>query len=174
MLRRRCDQLLFLLRLTMGLTYPYLTRIVPALSLIGVLILLVCSFIVAPYGRVRNGEHHGEATKSQLILAVYTIILHVLSVMFAVRVCWSMGDVINGINENANVVEKPRRRKSQASKNTRVVNLHSGPTFVVIIPAYKEDIETLQETIAVLASHPRARCSYHVCPSWSHLDLPTM
>ncbi|KAE8246694.1 hypothetical protein A4X13_0g5671 [Tilletia indica] len=33
----------------------------------------------------------------------------------------------------------------------------------IIIPAYKEDLATLQETLDVLASHPLAQTSYRVC-----------
>ena len=36
--------------------------------------------------------------------------------------------------------------------------------FAIIIPAYKEDVETLSGTLRVLASHPQARHSYHVSP----------
>jgi hypothetical protein len=142
--------------------YPYLTRIVPALSLLGVVFLLISSFIVTPYGKTDRREHYGEATKSQLILGAYTSVLHILSVLFAARVCWAMGDVINGMRENASVVEKPMRRKSHSRKNSGLSKAQKGPSFVIIIPAYKEEVETLRETIGVLASHPHARSAYHV------------
>ena len=146
----------------MGSIYLYLTRIVPALSLLGVLFLLVCSFIIAPYGKAERGEHHGEATKSQLVLAAYTILLHIVSVLFAVRVCWAMGDVINGTKQDANVAEKSRRRSSHAVRNRKPSKVQQGPIFVIIIPAYKEEVEILRETLRVLAYHPRAQSSYHV------------
>ena len=33
---------------------------------------------------------------------------------------------------------------------------------VIVIPNYKEELDTLKETLQVLASHPQARCSYDV------------
>lgn len=51
------------------------------------------------------------------------------------------------------------------------------PLFVIILPAYKEEVSTLEETLRVLASHPQARRSYHVrsssifghlLPIWLH------
>ena len=143
--------------------YPYLTRIVPALSLLGVVFLLISSFILTPYGKTDRREHYGEATKSQLILGVYTSVLHIISVLFAARVCWAMGDVVTGMRESASVVEKPMRRKNHSrNNNSELSKAHQGPSFVIIIPAYKEEIETLRETIGVLASHPHARSAYHV------------
>ena len=34
--------------------------------------------------------------------------------------------------------------------------------FVIVIPTYKEQAETLRTTLRVLAAHPRACSSYHV------------
>ncbi|KAF2772456.1 hypothetical protein EJ03DRAFT_266627 [Teratosphaeria nubilosa] len=36
------------------------------------------------------------------------------------------------------------------------------PLFVILLPAYKEEMATLEETLRVLASHPQAKHSYHI------------
>jgi len=36
------------------------------------------------------------------------------------------------------------------------------PLFLIILPAYKEEMSTLEDTLKVLASHTQARASYHV------------
>lgn len=44
--------------------------------------------------------------------------------------------------------------------------------FVIILPSYKEDPETLETTLDVLACHPQARKCYHVSQFSSLLYLP--
>lgn len=143
--------------------YHYLTRIIPALSVVALAILLVFSFIVAPRGRTDGDEHHGEATISQLILGAYTVLLHIMSIMFPARVCWAMGDVTKRMKEAAASSDTPKRRRNKASKNERGSPPKKGPLMVIILPAYKEEMATLEETLRVLASHQQARNTYHVC-----------
>ena len=144
--------------------FSYLTRIIPALSLIALVTLLVLSLVVAPYNKNARGGNHDEATRSQLILSVYAVFLHVLSIVFPARVCWAMGDVIKKVKETASSTDKSEKRKSQTVKIGKGKSTtFQVPIFVVIIPAYKEEMETLEETIKVLASHAQARSSYHVC-----------
>lgn len=137
----------------------YLTRIIPALSVVSIVILLLFSLVMAPYGKIEIGERH--ATTSQLILGVYTVFLHVLSIVFPARVCWSIGDVTQKMKEAASITEKPKRHKTRSAKNMEFTIAESDPLFVIIIPAYKEAVETLEETLRVLASHPQA-FHYHV------------
>lgn len=146
----------------MSTAFVYVSRIIPALSVIAVVTLLVFSYIVAPYGKTARGQHHGEATRSQLILSVYAIVLHIFSIIFSARVCWAMGDVIRKVKETASIPRRPKRRKNQVVKDGKGRTTYPLPVFVIIIPAYKEEIETLEQTIRVLGSHPDARSSYHV------------
>ena len=73
-----------------------------------------------------------------------------------------MGDVIQKIKETADITNRRKRRKSQVVKKFKCTSQISTPMFAIIIPAYKEERETLEETIRVLASHPLACTSYHV------------
>lgn len=143
-------------------TYAYFTRIIPGLSVTGVVALLVFGFVLSsPYGRT-DREHYGRATRSQLILSVYTCFLHVLSIMFPARACWAMGDVMRKMKEAAISAEKPRKRKAQIHKHDQGTTTYPPLIFIIILPAYKEDIETLKETLRVLTCHAQARQSYHV------------
>ena len=146
----------------MSRIYIYPTRIIPALSVIAIVVLLVFAFVIAPHGKTVRGQDHGEATISQLILSVYTTILHLISINFAARVCWAMGDIIKNMKAAASIVDTPKGPKNLVIKNEHGKTSYPMPLFVIIMPAYKEEMETLQETSRVLASHSQARRSYHV------------
>lgn len=143
-------------------TYLWATRCIPAFSCVAVAVLLVLSFVVWPYGKGDKGEHRGNATIPQLVLAVYTVFLHILSVAFPVRVCYAMGNVIKKIQESSSIEDHPQHRSLQLVKTKEGELAFPAPLFVIILPAYKEDLETLEETLRVLASHPQARHCYHV------------
>lgn len=146
----------------MASTYVWLTRCIPAFSVIGVFVLLVSSLIISPYGKGQSGNHTGEATIPQLILSVYTVLLHILSIVFPIRVCWSMRDVLKNIREAVNDVPGGRRPRVQSINNEKATEQLPVPLFVIILPAYKEEMATLEETLRVLASHLQARTRYHV------------
>ncbi|KAK1061208.1 hypothetical protein LTR74_011218 [Friedmanniomyces endolithicus] len=139
----------------------YWTRIIPAWSVCGIAILLVCSFLVQPYGKGEPGRRHGAATAWQFVLGFYTVALHILSILFPARVCYALGHVIKEIKENA-ALANDRRYVS----NIQTVETEKGttpaPLFVILLPAYKEDMGTLEETLRVLASHAQARHCYHI------------
>lgn len=153
---------------TTGGTYVYMTRIIPALSVLALITLIVYSFVIEPYGQNSSRRSHGPAaaTSWQLALSAYTILLHFMSIAFPARVCWAMGDVIRHMKELASIKDSPKKRRGQILKGDRGCMTLQTPMFVIILPAYKEEITTLEETLRVLASHPRARQSYHVgqCP----------
>lgn len=143
-------------------TYVWATRCIPAFSCIAVAILLVVGFVLRPYGRGEKGHHYGEATYPQLFLAGYCVFLHLMSIAFPIRVCFAIVDVTRRIREAASVMPNTRRRRVQSIKNDEGTAQFPCPLFVILIPAYKEEVETLEETLRVLASHPQARHSYHV------------
>ncbi|KAK5766393.1 hypothetical protein LTS12_003310 [Elasticomyces elasticus] len=140
----------------------YLTRIIPALSVCGITSLLVFSFLIDPYGRGEPGKRHGGATVWQLALSVYTSILHVMSILFPARVCFALGDVVKNIKESvAASAESEKSWKAQTMVTEKGKSMPA-PLFVILLPAYKEDMGTLEDTLRVLASHGQARESYHV------------
>lgn len=157
----------------MASTYVWLTRSIPGFSVILVFALLVSSLIISPYGKGEAGHRTGEATTSQLILSAYTVLLHVLSIVFPVRVCWAMRDVLKNMREAGSDMPSGRRPRVQSIKDEKTSEQLPVPLFAIILPAYKEEVATLEETLRVLASHMQARASYHVrllpvlyCSDW--------
>ncbi|GAB1726814.1 hypothetical protein NU195Hw_g6938t1 [Hortaea werneckii] len=146
-------------------TYIYITRIIPALSVLVLATIIIFSFVIEPYGQNSSSRPSGSAaaaTSWQLVLSAYTVLLHFMSIAFPTRVCWAMGDVICHMKELASIKESPKKHRGQALKRDRGSVALQIPMFVIILPAYKEEITTLEETLRVLASHPRARQSYHI------------
>lgn len=146
----------------MASPYVWTTRCIPAFSICGVVALLLCSFIISPYGKGESGKHNGQATIPQLILSFYTIFCHVMSIAFPVRVCWAIRDVLNRTRKSALEIPNTTRHRSRSLKRDSGTFEQPVPLFVIILPAYKEEMSTLEETLKVLASHTQARTSYHV------------
>lgn len=143
---------------SMGSAYQWLTRCIPAFSVCAVAILLVYSFIVSPLGN----SHDGAATPPQLILSLYTVFCHILSIVFPIRVCWAIRDVIKRMRAAAMETPHTARRRQRSTHTRKSSGEDPVPLFVCILPAYKEEIATLEETLRVLASHAQASSSYHV------------
>jgi hypothetical protein len=143
--------------------YAWTTRCIPAFSICAVAVLLVLALIVQPFGREEEGKHNGETTWSQLVLSVYTVLLHLMSIAFPLRVCWSMIDMIRRMKDANALMPNTRRRRVGSLKSDEGDFTFPVPLFVIIIPAYKEEVETLEMTLRVLASHSQARHCYHVC-----------
>jgi hypothetical protein len=151
--------------------YQWATRCVPAFSIFLVFILLAFAFVIAPYGKAHNGKHLGEATISQLILSIYTVFLHLLSIVFPIRVCWSLRDVIRRMRHSVGTSNANTPLLKQPKKDVDVDETEiTSPLFPIILPAYKEEVSTLEETLRILASHPQARQSYHVSSYHSSAD----
>ena len=142
--------------------FAYLTRCIPAWSVCFIAAMLVYSFLVEPYGRGQPGRHHGEATIWQMVLSLYTVAMHILSIVFPARVCFALGDVIKHMKEQVVTKDSSKRRRTQQIKTGKGTVSFPIPLFVIILPAYKEEMDTLEETLRVLASHTQARHSYHV------------
>ena len=143
--------------------YAWATRCIPAFSICAVAILLVLALLVQPHGREEEGKYNGETTWAQLVLSVYTVLLHIMSIAFPLRVCWSMIDMIRRMRDANALMPNTRRQRTDSLKNDEGDLTFPVPLFVIIIPAYKEEVETLEMTLRVLASHSQARHCYHVC-----------
>lgn len=66
------------------------------------------------------------------------------------------------MKENASIRDSPKTRKLRYVKTTKGTTAYPSLLFIIIIPAYKESVQTLEETLRVLASHSQARHAYHV------------
>lgn len=144
-------------------TFAYLTRCIPALSVCCIAALLVFSFLVEPYGRGEAGSRHGTSTTWQLLLSSYTVLLHIMSIAFPARVCYALGDIIKNLREHSKLKDDGAMwPTAQTIKTEHGAISFPAPLFVIILPAYKEEMSTLEETLRVLAAHPQARHCYHV------------
>ncbi|KAK3066523.1 hypothetical protein LTR53_017090 [Teratosphaeriaceae sp. CCFEE 6253] len=141
----------------------YFTRIIPAWSICAIAVLLVHAFLLEPYGRGAPGRRHGAATLWQLGLSLYITALHVLALVFPARVCFALGDVIKEMKESvAAVKDTPKSRRVQRLDTEKGAITFPAPLFVILLPAYKEEMETLEQTLRVLGSHAQARHCYHI------------
>lgn len=156
--------------------YAWATRCIPAFSICLVIALSFFGLFVSPFAEREYADYTGKATLSQLILTGYILFLHCLSVIYPLRVCWAIRDVVKRIKEAA--TERPTGKSGRVpgSKDEKEALQPQCPLFAIILPAYKEEVSTLEETLRVLASHPEARQSYHVCSirSISEVHLWTM
>lgn len=143
--------------------YAWVTRCIPAFSICLVIALSFFGLFVSPFGEEeQDGDRTAEATVSQLILAGYILFLHTLSVVYPLRVCWSIRDVITRMKEATMETATGQTARVPDIKDEKEVTQPQCPLFAIILPAYKEEVSTLKETLRVLASHPQARRSYHV------------
>lgn len=152
-------------------------RCIPGLSTFCLLILLESalkivqtewlSFFYPPFLK-----HVATPLVAQTLFIVYSIFLHILALLFPLRLCMSAYTAtkeINAIHQQpravsrevvqANILEygngEQDSQQDGAQKTGRV-------TIAVVLPSYKEDIEILETSLRVLASHALAKTTYDV------------
>ncbi|RMY83698.1 hypothetical protein D0862_11627 [Hortaea werneckii] len=135
----------------------YITRTVPAQSLGTIAVLVILSFAVSPYGSIQQSGIASDMTLWQWIFTAYMIALHIMSVLFTARAFRAIGYVHKKICETSTLYGTPHKVASPLE-------------FAIIIPAYKEEPETLHLTLAVLASHELAT-SYHVYLAFEEREI---
>jgi hypothetical protein len=91
------------------------------------------------------------------VFAFYSLFWHALTAVFYLRVCWALVDVTSSleaglVNDDSDTVVQKYGRVSE----------RDGIVHAIVIPNYKEEMQTLRETLMVLASHTGARQSYDV------------
>jgi hypothetical protein len=124
--------------------------------------------------------------------AYYCLLIHVLVFVFPLRACWAIWDLTKSLKKvrgkTLRELKLPRRGSSaslsssetlaSSSTSTAVASSHSSEAgdlepdlydaessyiaHAIIIPNYKEELDTLRETLDVLASHPQACVAYDV------------
>ncbi|CZT14398.1 uncharacterized protein RCC_00375 [Ramularia collo-cygni] len=142
--------------------YAWASRCIPAFSVGLVIALSFLGLFVSPSGEHHNNNYTGEATLSQLILTAYILFLHALSVIYPVRVCWAVRDVVKRMKEAVTEATNAQSGRVPVDKDEKADLKAQCPQFAIILPAYKEQVSTLEETLRVLASHPEAHRSYHL------------
>lgn len=132
----------------------YLTRIVPALALTGLLLLLWKSF--QPLTRSSSeatkdtSDRHNELLW-QCLLGLHIVALHIATALIPLRAFRTLGHIGSKMRETA-----AQLGSTQASPPSAALR------FAIIMPSYMESVETLRTTLDVLASHAKARACYDV------------
>lgn len=185
--------------------WRWLSRCVPGISIIVLLLLLLFAFPDTakwspnlPWpGRVPtqppvdhgSGKTPPPLSLAQKIFIAYTLIVHVNAQTFAMRLSWALCRLLKETravlrrrpsaknivhadgNETPQFADSPLATPTspsspQATTFDDLGRLEEGEdgevVHAIILPNYCEDLDTLQTTLSVLASHPRAAAQYEV------------
>jgi hypothetical protein len=186
----------------------WLTRCIPGLSALCLIVLLVFAFSdVGPppqlpriFPQERQYDAHLPDTfdpsplglkLSQKIFIFYTLLVHIDTALFALRLFFSIhvvkrkiratllrrhdlpsGFYSEGILQRTDSQELDSRSPERDQNADKLDEPSSAEEVIhaIVLPNYQEDIDTLRMTLAVLAAHPRAATQYEVssiCPRFN-------
>ena len=174
----------------------WLSRCLPGFSIIALTAILVCAFsgflssaawlrifppsLFPPFKDPWNGLNI-----AQIVFVIYNVFVHVQMCAFTLRLGWSF---TNMIKQTRLAIQRRTLEDPVAPTGHRVpfdnseisiakyVSEHEEgaqiPELIhaIVLPNYCEDLHTLETTLKVLASHPRARSQYEVGFSWLFVD----
>ena len=156
------------------------------------IVALICLILVAfvwdrpSQEKYDDGKLRKQITNGQLVYVYYTLFVHFLGVLFPLRLCWATRSMIRNlkmvaIQQQASLLRasSSKSRKgsevgyddpvdSDSSDSMELSTLNDNDwdekplVHAIILPNYKEDLDTLRETLDVLACHPQASSSYEV------------
>ncbi|RAL04665.1 glycosyltransferase family 2 protein [Aspergillus ibericus CBS 121593] len=116
---------------------------------------------------------------AQLVFAIYTVVIHLNMFTFTIRLLWSLFWVTRK-------TQQVFQRRSILIEGASTLDLTNNPLLdlsdmhsplagesipktqtdelvhAIIVPNYREDVDTLRTTLSVLASHPNARSHYEI------------
>jgi hypothetical protein len=151
-----------------------------SVSLAGVACLLYLAFwhSRSSYRREPGNKHpnyqQDELTHSQFAFVCYTLFVHTIALLFPFRLCFGTVSLTKSLRSSLkqNTPAQPIASRTNGDKHDPEVSPTSmemedkagrqNVLHAIIIPNYKEDIETLRETLDVLACHSQAGSSYDV------------
>lgn len=144
----------------------WLQRCTPGVSSLVIIFLLGISFISSTTGDTPEINHdtgmgRQRLTFSEGFFIFYTLFLHVVVSAIPLRIfrgarlaTRQIQAELEGSQQESDQPEDPQGRGHQSSPSEAI--------HVSIIPSYKESLETLQDTLRVLASHRFAKSTYDV------------
>jgi hypothetical protein len=139
----------------MGVYYQWLLRCVPGWTIVLLVILVECSLGLGEstyryFYRLPPQRPHFDPLIPQIAFSCYTLLLHTIALIFPLRLARACSVATRAIKDCHG------RAEPASSTNGRTV------VMAILIPAYKESIDTMRETLDVLASHEGAAQSYDV------------
>ena len=146
----------------------WVARCTPFLATLFLAILTILALAVYPYGsNNQNGHSDGTATAAQVFLSTYMVALHILALVFPLRLYRAISDLVAHLERTstgrlADIMSL--QAKERASESDRVI-------FAIILPSYKEELSTLMDTLKVLAAHPGSETTYDVSGSNHRIAL---
>lgn len=144
----------------------WLQRCTPGVSSLVVIFLLSVSIARSVIGEAQEttndtGLGRQQLTFSEGFFIFYTICLHVILSALPLRMfrgaMLATREIQGALKASQQESDQPGVPESRSHQSSP-----SGVIHVSIIPSYKESIETLQDTLRLLASHRLARSSYDV------------
>jgi hypothetical protein len=167
----------------------WVVRCLPGLSILVVLIIAECALQIVQTGLVGlnypPGLIHGHnPVFAQFLFITYTLTLHTLALLFPVRLCRSVSQASNAIEQvlrarrEANLAGKEKceddpifQQPSPSLQHEEVALTPNETIHAIMVPSYKEDIGVLEDTLNVLANHGMASKTYDVCDPIHHICL---
>ena len=159
---------------------------IPGISIVGLLILVnlalndihswvwIAWFSSHEHGHGRDTlgspdqQHHVRHSDNlaigQMIYVIYTIFVHLMALGFPLRLLWALWHLTGSV-KRASLSPIDTSSTWSCDDGQHASNESQGMAIhAILLPNYKEDIDTLRETLDVLASHAQARTSYDVSP----------
>ncbi|KAK0527312.1 hypothetical protein OC835_005016 [Tilletia horrida] len=111
-----------------------------------------------------------------MITSVSLVLIHVVFIACQTRSFWGMIAAYRGVLRHSRTdwpdhYQRERNRIFQRDGECMDVLDYRHVQHCIILPAYKEDLSTLRETLDVLASHPLAQTSYRVCLGFEEREV---
>jgi hypothetical protein len=117
-------------------------------------------------------NHIASPVVAQTLFISYSIFLHILALLFPLRLCASAYaatreiKAVHGLSKPAKANTAPtdvvRNLPAELGLQQSTLKKSDSVTLVVVLPSYKEEAEILESSLRVLASHTLARASYDV------------
>lgn len=159
---------------------------VASLGIVALISLILVAFVWDRPSQEKydDGKLRRQITNGQLVYVYYTLFVHILGVLFPLRLCWATKSMTRNlkmvaIQQQALLFKASRSRRGSEVGYEDSVSSDSSDSIAlstfneiewdekpvvhaIILPNYKEELDTLRETLDVLACHPQASSSYEV------------
>lgn len=150
----------------------WFSRCLPGLSTLFLLILLELSLNIVETEWISFYYptfllHRHAPLVAQAALIFYSVFLHVLALLFPLRLCAAVHSATKQI-QAAHSCQKGFAGEDATGRLVASEHIEPGVaqsptvTMAIILPSYKEEVEVLEASLRVLASHRHAKTSYDV------------